>query len=272
MAAGGPPPVEVTSAPVGIMQHLLPNGRAFRVTATKYLRKLFEGLTAAMIPPFRRAVDTAYQDLAPGTTTRLADWQSLWGIMYPSATDQRAQLTRAWSYQGSPTLAHIQAALRAEDFDVYVHDGYGINPLTYLAPTTVNPLGTAPLGYPLVNKLFTADKNYSALCGEAGIECGEDEAACGYFQYSIWQPKLYVVPESSPYFVYIGGQTLGQLVYIDPVRRNEFEALCLKLVPSHLWIGAMVRYDDPLNIFIFGHITTPAPVMPENCIFIFGEI
>lgn len=225
-----------------IFQHLLPNGRAFRITASKYLRKFFEGLTAAIIPPFREAVDTEYQDLPPATTTRLADWQNLWGIMYPSLTDPRAQLTRAWSYTGRPTLTHIQEALRAEGFNVYVHDGYGVNPLDYLAPTTVNPLGTAPLGYPLVNKLFTADKNYSALCGEVGIECGDDEAACGYFQYSVWQPKLYVVPAGSPYFVYIGGAVLGQLAYVPPVRRNEFEALCLKLVPDHLWIGAMVTY------------------------------
>lgn len=246
-----------------IMQHLLPNGRAFRITATKYLRKFFEGLTAAIIPPFREAVDTAYQDMLPETTTRLGDWQNFWGIMYPSTTDPRAQLTRAWSYQGSLTLAHIQEAIRAEGFDVYVHDGWGLNPLDYLAPTTVNPLGTAPLGYPLVNKLFTADKNYSSLCGEEGIECGEVEAECGYFQYSIWTPKLYVVPGDSPYFVYIGGQTLGQLVYIDPVRRNEFEALCLKLVPSHLWIGAMVQYDNPGSSMWTGFAITP-PVEPND--------
>jgi hypothetical protein len=253
------------------MQHLLPNGRAFRTTTSKYLRKFFEGLTAALILPFRTAVDTDYQDLLPTTTTRLTDWQNLWGIMYPSATDPRGQLLAAWSYEGQPTVAHIQSVLQAAGFDVYVHEAGTYNPLDYIAPTTVNPLGTGMLGYPLVNKLFAADKNYSAVCGETGIECGEDEAACGYYQYSVWLPKLYVVPENSPYFVYIGGQEMGDLAFVDPLRRNEFEALCLKLVPDHLWIGMLVRYNEPETLFFLGDFITPPVVVTDNLFFL-GEL
>jgi hypothetical protein len=52
----------------------------------------------------------------------------------------------------------------------------------------------APGGYYLPNRLFTIEPNLLALCGEAGIECGEALAVCGsYDQFNIDQVEYPVL-------------------------------------------------------------------------------
>lgn len=102
-----------------------------------------------------------------------------------------------------------------------------------------------PLGYPLVNKLFFSEDDLTILCGEALAECGEDDAECGQFINFLFKPVNYIVPADPdlwPYFLYIGGQTFGDIATVLPLRRDEFETLALKVCPSQQWLGILVTY------------------------------
>ncbi len=102
-----------------------------------------------------------------------------------------------------------------------------------------------PLGYPLVNKLSTTVDDLTILCGEAFAECGEAEAECGQFINFIFTPVNYIVPTDPlkwPYFLYIGGETFGDIATIVPSRRDEFETLALKICPAQQWLGILVTF------------------------------
>jgi len=103
-----------------------------------------------------------------------------------------------------------------------------------------------PLGYPLVNKVPESVKDLLALCGEPAIECGELVAECGNYTEFKEVLKNYIVPNDPtkwPYFLYIGGETFGDIAQVDPKRRDEFEALCLKICPTQQWLGILVEYN-----------------------------
>jgi len=102
-----------------------------------------------------------------------------------------------------------------------------------------------PTGYPLVNKIFQTVPDLLTGCGEPIMEAGEEVALCGnFFEYKEVL-KEYIVPNDPtkwPYFLYIGGQTFGTTAQVDPKRRDEFEALCLKISPTQQWLGIIVEY------------------------------
>lgn len=197
-------------------------------------------------------------------------------------SDRRLRLAATWrSLVGGQSPRYIQDTLRASGFDVYVHEWWEPStpptPGSLGNPTARNPLmwlrreftgasfavgcgeeaaqcGEAfaeagnslqPRGYPLVNKIFTSVADLVTLCGEQAAEAGEQEASCGnYFQFS---DRLvdYVVPpdpEKWPYFLYIGGQNFGDMAQVDPKRREEFEALSLKICPAQQWLGILVEF------------------------------
>jgi len=96
-----------------------------------------------------------------------------------------------------------------------------------------------------VNKIEYSSPDPIVLCGEPFAECGEADAECGNFlEYEILL-RRYIVPTDPakwPYFWYVGGQVFGQQAVVTISRREEFEALCLKIGPLHQWIGVMVNY------------------------------
>lgn len=197
-------------------------------------------------------------------------------------SDRRQRLAATWrSLQGGQSPRYIQDTLQASGFDVYVHEWWEPStPPTSGSPgnpTPRNPLqwlrreftgvtllvecgeplaacgedfaeagnGSEPRGYPLVNKVFETVPNLLTLAGEELAACGEVTAECGY--YSGFRDKLkeYIVPNDPtkwPYFLYIGGSTFGALAQVDPKRRDEFEALCLKICPAQQWLGFLVEY------------------------------
>ncbi|UGC98023.1 hypothetical protein [Oceanospirillum phage vB_OsaM_PD0307] len=197
-------------------------------------------------------------------------------------SERRLRLAATWkALIGGQAPRYIQDTLRASGFDVYVHEWWEPStpptPGTPGNPTARNPLmwlrreftkiellvecgeasaqcGEAfaeagnslePSGYPLVNKFFETVPDLLPLCGEALVECGEDVAACGSFTEYKDVPKEYIVPQDPdrwPYFLYIGGETFGTLAQVDPKRRDEFEALCLKICPTQQWLGVLVEY------------------------------
>lgn len=265
-----------------VLRHLLPRARAWRLTVDNQLREFFEGLGAAsgdpraffdlvwldIFPASTRALPEWEQQFG------LRDV----GL---TEQERRDRLDGEWKATGGQSPGYIQDVLRGAGFDVYVHDwwqpgtepavGVGAaatprNPLLYLergAPGFKSLVECGmpqaqcgedfaqagnvlvPVGYPLVNKVVQTEADILVLCGERGIECGAANAVSGGYDGFVNRTKTYIVPTSKDswaHFVYIGGETFGDQATISEPRRDEFENLCLKICPSQLWIGVIVKY------------------------------
>lgn len=267
---------------IRVFKHLLPRGRAWRLTVDKQLRRFFEGL-AGTGDEVKEFFDSVWLDIFPKTTRRLSDWERQFSLRSTGLSEQqrRDRLAAAWRALGGQSPSYIQRTLRENGFDVYVHEWWqtGTEPATGVqgAATPRNPLlhirreftrvdllvecGEAfaacgeefaesgnslePRGYPLVNKVVLTAPDFYALAGEAVAECGEALAACGDFGTFREDEKAYIVPRDPkfwPYFLYIGGETFGETATVDPKRRAEFEELCLKICPAQQWLGILVEY------------------------------
>lgn len=266
-----------------LYQHLLPDGRAWRITTDKRLRQFFKGLAEAP-SDVKDAADSVWSDLLPGTTGEMGEWEQQFGLPRTvlEEADRRSRLLATWrSLAGGQSPRYIQDTLRAAGFDVYVHEWWepatGPTPGTLGAPVPRNPVlylrrdftgaefavqcgvenaqcgeafaeagnSTEPRGYPLVNKITESMPDILPLCGETLAACGEAIATCGNFSVFIEKTKNYTVPNDPakwPYFLYIGGQTFGTLAQVRPNRKEEFEALCLKICPAQQWLGLLVEY------------------------------
>ena len=263
-------------------QHVLPLAKAWRTTIDKPLTRFFKGLGKAaqdireehddvfndLYPQTTRAI--AEWEFEFGlTSTGLTEQQ------------RRDRLSAAWKAQGGQDPEYIQTTLQNNGFDVYVHDWWepgsepavGVkqcvtprNPRLYLRKefTQAELLAECgepfaecgepfmecgeslqPQGYLLVNKTLSTVADSITLCGEPFMECGESDAECGNFTEYVQSAREYIVPNDPskwPFFFYIGGQTFGDLAQVPQSRRNEFEALCLKICPAHLWLGLLVEY------------------------------
>lgn len=265
-----------------IFKHLLPNARAWSITVDKKLRSFFEGLSATgeelkeffdnvwldIFPESTRDI-AGWEQQFGLPDAGLTDEQ------------KRERLSATWKALGGQDPDYIQSTLRDNGFDVYVHEWWepgtepapGVkqcvtprSPLTVLRRefTNVDILvecgevtaecgeafaeagnSLSPRGYPLVNKILRTVPDIIPLCGEALAECGELEASCGNFLQFRTDPEPYTVPSDPtkwPYFLYIGGETFGDIAQVDPKRRDEFERLCLKICPAQQWLGILVEY------------------------------
>lgn len=265
-----------------IFKHLLPNARAWRITVDKRLREFFSGLSGVG-EEAKTFFDGIWLDVFPETTRELDVWEQQFGLRDTGLTEQqrRDRLDATWKAIGGQDPKYIQDTLRANGFDVYVHEWWepgtepipGVkqcvtprNPLMYLRREFTGvtllvecgePLAQCgepfagagnslqPRGYPLVNKVFETVPDFIALCGEPAAECGEPDIECGnYFQFRE-DLREYIVPRDPakwPYFLYIGAETFGGIAQVDPKRKDEFEALCLKICPAQQWLGILVEY------------------------------
>ena len=243
-----------------IFKHLLPTAKAWRITTDKKLRQFFDGLTGTP-SDLKTFFDEVWLDIFPNTTRQIDTWQDQFGLPNTDITEQekRDRLAAAWKALGGQDPRYIQDTLQANGFNVFVHEWWvpgsepvpGVkqcvtprNPLTYLRREFIEG-EPAPIGYPLVNKVFESKPDLFVLCGEALAQCGEPTALCGnYFQFKELL-RQYIVPDDPtkwPYFLYIGAQTFPNIAQIDPNRRDEFEALCLKICPAQQWLGILVEY------------------------------
>lgn len=255
-------------------QHLLPNARAWRITADKRLRQFFQGLTG-LPADIQEFFDLIWSDLQPATTRQLSDWEFEFGLADYNLTEseRRARLASAWQATGGQSPRYIQDTLQAAGFDVYVHEWWepgsnppiARNPSAYLnndnavvylieAGEAIAEAGEvlaeagetvgAP-GYPLVNKIISSVSEIVPLCGEVLAACGEPTATCGEFTGYSFVQKDYNVPTNPvfwPYFLYIGAPTFPGLANIPLARKDEFETLCLKICPAQQWLGILVSY------------------------------
>ncbi len=102
-----------------------------------------------------------------------------------------------------------------------------------------------PVGYPLVNKITSSVRNLTVLAGEALAECGETLAECGEFDGFTTTQREYDIPVDTglwPFFLYIGDEAYPDPATLPAGRRDEFEALCLKICPAEQWLGIIVQY------------------------------
>lgn len=223
------------------LQHLLPDGAAWRTTADKLLRRLFAGLAEepGAIVGF---VDDVYDDLLPQTTRELEAWEKQFALRGIGTDQERRDILEAtWQATGGQSPRYLQDVLQGAGFDLYVHEWWSSGP-PYVARD--------PRSYtnePLIG---------TVQCGEPLAQCGEPTALAnaflvnepGYIVNLTLQPTAPPpVPDDSskwPFFVYVCGEVFGTIVDIQATRRAELEELLLKHFPAHLWIVTLVNYVD----------------------------
>lgn len=265
-----------------IFKHLLPNARAWRITIDKKLRQFFEGLSGTgsdvktfvdeiwldIFPETTREL-TAWEQQFGLRDTGITEQQ------------RRDRLDATWKALGGQDPRYIQDTLQANGFNVFIHEWWtpgtepapGVkqcvtprNPLMFLRREFTGVIlevecgealaacGEAfaeagnqlsPVGYPLVNKIVKTEPDIIPLCGEVIAEAGEDNVLCGnyvQFRETIVNNIVPIDESKWPYFLYIGAEVFGDIAQVDPKRRDEFEALCLKICPAQQWLGILVEY------------------------------
>ena len=240
---------------INIFKHLLPTGRAWSLTHAKNLRKFFEAIAPETSEKPRDFAGALYEDIFPQTTRELAAWERQFGLpLSTSLTEQqsRDRLEARWRDQGGQSPKYIQDTLRANGFDVYVHEWW--------VPGTEPPIGVKAQATAR-NPLTVINAEYSAVipmvdCGEPLAQCGEEFAAAGNYIGRFGYPLVnkfiydsddvgYTIPDDPtkwPFFMYVGGQNFGDVAEVPAARRYEFEELILRIRPAQLWIGVIVRF------------------------------
>lgn len=255
-----------------MLKHLLPNARAWRLTVNKQLRQFFEGLTG-LASGVKAHLDLIWLDIFPQTTRALDDWEQQWGLQGSALTTQgrRDRLDGAWKALGGQDPNYIQTTLRNAGFDVYVHEWWVTIPLysvecgeptancgepdvecgeiiAELDPVTPTPRdpsefltdGTIPFGY------FLNCGGSVAVCGGVQAISGAANGVSGGLLVNEPAKVVYQIPTDPaewPYVLYIGGRVYGEKANVPVGRRDEFEALCLKICPAQQWIGLIVEYN-----------------------------
>ena len=237
---------------VDTFKHLLPRARAWSITLEKKLRQFFEGLAEALIITIKENFDNVYSDLDPQQTRDIPSWETQFGLPNTDLTEQerRDRLDATWSATGGQSPRYIQDTLQNAGFPVYVHEWWvpGSEPAVDVKACVTPRDPTAlliPPNYPLVNKIREVTQANIVQAGEPLAQAGEPTALAGNYLYFTETLKVYELPtdpDEWPYFMYIGAQTFGNFVNIPVERKDEFEDLCLKIGPCHIWIGLFVNF------------------------------
>jgi uncharacterized protein YmfQ (DUF2313 family) len=223
------------------IRHLLPNGRAWRATVDKPLRRFFAGLGDSL-QAFRANFDAVAEDLYPATTRILSEYEEQFGL-YPSTLEtqeRRDRIDAAWKARGGQSPRYIQDTLRAAGFDVFVHEWW--EPGTTNARDPFDVLSDATT----VGDFTVVSDGAIAFTNNPNAVTGAANAPNGYLLVNLPTTTEYLIPVSStlwPYIIYVGGEVWGDRASVQPARRDEFETLCLKICPLQLWIGVIVEYS-----------------------------
>lgn len=225
-----------------IIKHLLPNAKAWRLVTDKTLRQFFEGLSGVGAD-VREFIDLVWADIDPQQTRQLELWEEQFGLSNTPLTEQqrRDRVEAAWAEVGGQDPRYIQDTLQAAGFDVYVHEWW--------EPATNPPVARNPLlviGTPGSVVYVVGCNETLAFCGEVEAEAGNTANPLGYLLINKTPDRqnepVPALAAEWPYMFYIGGQTYGTQATVDAARRDEFEALCLKICPTQLWLGVMVTF------------------------------
>lgn len=263
---------------MSLFEHLLPHGRAWRINKNKPLRQFFDALSV----DFAGLYDSIWLDIFPKTTNSINQWEYLFNVFAGALTEQqrRDRLSGLWQAVGGQDPVYLQRTLRANGFDIYIHEWWEPsshpavndptpatprNPIDNLRQDSRKVIGVVDcgestvqcgesvalcgeskpwVGYALVNGIYESVEAY-VQCGEMSAQCGEPLAQCRNILGYVSRVKKYTIPANSeywPYFLYICGETFGEPASIPASRRNEFEELCLRICPAQQWLGLIVKY------------------------------
>lgn len=244
-----------------IIQILLPNSLALGIVITKQLRAFFDGFTDL---PFSVQIffDKIYNDINPQTTRQLDLWESQFALPYSGLTTQqrRDRLSGAWKAHGGQSPRYIQDTLHDAGFDVYVHPwwepipgrpgGGSVN--GDVTPVARDPFlylddGTAKL-YSMADGLPSAEDGHQngVLPGIIVAQDGGLVEAFGYPLVNLGSGETYTMPvdpSTYPHYLYIASENFPIPGSVAQSRRDEFEALLLKICPLQIWIGVIVSYS-----------------------------
>jgi len=224
-----------------IIRHLLPSGKAWRLTIDKTLRRFFEGLSSGPADA-RGFVDDVYDDLDPQRTRELAAWEQQFGVKAGSLTDQerRDRLDALWKATGGQDPRYIEDTLRGAGFDIRIYEWW--------VPGSAGP-------NPPKRNPFAALGEVSIIrCGSAEARCGNEPARCGNITVGdgyllvnrgLESPTPPAIPTDEtkwPYILYIGGSSFDQPALIPAARRLELETLALQIAPTQQWLGMIVNF------------------------------
>jgi len=258
---------------LSIFKHLLPRAKAWNITINKRLRQFFEGLGPPIIDDAIGFFDDIWADMFPATTRELIAWETAYGLLKTdlNESERRSRLAAYWQATGGQNPKYIQDTLQNAGFNVYVHEWWEVPAAD--PPVARNPFEAFNLveygcddpelecgepaaecanspssdGYMLVNKLYTADIDYTVTCGDDDAECGESIAECGENNGFLFDRIDYPIPQNPdywPYIYYISDQTFPDVASVSSDRMDEFEDLILKISPTSLWVGMLVSYDS----------------------------
>lgn len=158
-----------------IFQHILPNARAWRLTADKNLRRFFEGLSG-IGADVKEFADLVYLDLFPDTTRALPEWEQQWGLPDTGLTEQerRDRLDATWKAEGGQSPRYIEDTLRAAGFDVHIHEWWipiGGRPGGGSIDNDVTPVPRNPNQY-----LDDGSGGFPALMFDGGADSQDNDA------------------------------------------------------------------------------------------------
>lgn len=196
---------------------------------------------------------------------------------------RRSRLDAAWKATGGQSPRYIQDTLQANGFNVYIHEWWepgtepeigshacavARNPMSVLrrssddsvvyfgeagqsfaeaGQTEMDAGNTVSLpGFLFVNNIIQTIPRRFVQCGEPLAVCGDPSALCGNFVDFVDVKRTYVIPEDPEkwaYFLYFGGESFGECAIVDKSRREEFENLCRKISPGHMWLGMLINYE-----------------------------
>lgn len=232
------------------IKHLLPNAKAWRLTAeNKQLSLFFKGLGAAF-DGFKAFFDSVWLDIFPATTRELDQWEEQFGLPSANLTEQqrRDRLGARWKALGGQSPAYIQNTLRAAGFDVYVHEWWvdetqrgSVN--GSVTPTAKNP-STHLKDASALPFWRSGANNDLAMCGGDDMYCASSSSPPGYLLVNKdgVSYTIDVDTDTHRYYLYIGGETFPDLAAVPAARQDEFETLCLRICPTEQWLGMLITY------------------------------
>jgi uncharacterized protein YmfQ (DUF2313 family) len=245
-----------------IIEHLLPNGRSWRLTSGKSIRSLFDGIGATIGDYTKSFFDEIFNDIDPQKTRALKSWEKQFALRSTGLTEQRRRdiLEATWKAVGGQDPRYIQDTLQAAGFNVYVHEWW--EPINgRVCGGSINgdviPIARDPFDYlddgtgALPNLMF--DGGLDTQDGGSTSCDGARQVPAGYplvnklmiLEDGIYVEKKYAMPDSEttyPYYLYIGGEVFPNQAYVKTNRKEEFENLCLKICPTEQWLGVLVTY------------------------------
>lgn len=225
-----------------VIQHLLPDARAWRLNFEKTLKKYVDGLGESLADA-RAFLDEVYLDRFAVSTRELTESEFQLGLVPPASAEEARRLNLAAARQatGGQSPRYLQDIVQAAGFDVYVHEWW--EPPNEAPRVVRNP------------RDYTEDPTFGTTqCGEPEALCGEPAAQCNRFlanepgylvNSNLTREAPPLIPDDPavwPHFVYFGAETFGDVALVDAARRQEFETLLLKLCPDDAWIVTLVEY------------------------------